>query len=110
FNIPNPDGTFDQHVMNTGNVNLPWCRFVNMNAICFGLFENNLYFGDALGNVCCPIAAIGPVSSRLPLSASQTLPSASPKYRLFSNSPKQMAFMLTKRHHGRLTLPVFITC
>jgi hypothetical protein len=69
FNIPNPDGTFDQHVMNTGNVNLPWCRFVNMNAICFGLFENNLYFGDALGNVWLadsgslddtgPIAAIG---------------------------------------------------
>lgn len=55
FNIPNPDGTFDQHVCNTGfadnNGLNPWCRFKNMNAFCFGLFKDNLYFGSAAGTV-----------------------------------------------------------
>ena len=60
FNIPNPDGTFDQHVQSTGlsypdpKTGLtasPWCRFVNMNGYCFGLFKNNLYFGAAGGIV-----------------------------------------------------------
>jgi hypothetical protein len=45
FNIPNPDGTFDQHICNTGNPNQPWCRFKKMNAFCFGLFKDVLYFG-----------------------------------------------------------------
>ena len=45
FNIPNPDGTFDQHVCNTGNPNQPWCRFTNMNGFCWGLFKDVLYFG-----------------------------------------------------------------
>lgn len=62
FNIPNPDGTFSQHVQNTGaqypdgsgvvgSVDSPWCRFVNMNAFCFGLFKDSLYFGGANGSV-----------------------------------------------------------
>ena len=51
FNIPNPDGTFDQHVCNTGQPELPWCRFVNMNGFCFGLFEDGLYFGAQGGIV-----------------------------------------------------------
>jgi hypothetical protein len=60
FNIPNPDGTFSQHVQNTGvqyadkqtgQMASPWCRFVNMNAFCWGLFEDNLYFGAAGGNI-----------------------------------------------------------
>ena len=34
FNIPNPDGTFCQHVQNTALQSQPWCRFVNMNAYC----------------------------------------------------------------------------
>jgi hypothetical protein len=36
FNIPNPDGTFSQHVQNTALQSQPWCRFVNMNAYCWG--------------------------------------------------------------------------
>lgn len=49
FNIPNTDGTFDQHVMNT--VGGPWCRFVNMNAYTWGIFDDGLYFGGANGSV-----------------------------------------------------------
>ena len=60
FNIPNPDGSFSQHVQNTGLsytdpltglVTSPWCRFLNMNAFCFGLYKNNLYFGSSGGMV-----------------------------------------------------------
>lgn len=51
FNIPNTDGTFSQHVCNTGLPDAPWCRFVNMNAQCWGLFGDNLYFGTASGTV-----------------------------------------------------------
>lgn len=60
FNIPNPDGTFFQHVQNTGvqyadkqtgQMASPWCRFVNMNASCWGLFKDNLFFGGAGGNI-----------------------------------------------------------
>jgi hypothetical protein len=60
FNIPNPDGTFSQHVQNTGvqyqdgqtgRMTSPWCRFVNMNASCWGLFKDSLYFGGAGGNI-----------------------------------------------------------
>ncbi len=51
FNIPNPDNTFDQHVCNTGNKDQPWCRYVGMNASCFGLFNDLLYFGAANGTV-----------------------------------------------------------
>jgi hypothetical protein len=60
FNIPNANGTFYQHVCNTavsyqdqvaGVVVSPWCRFVNMNAQCRGLFKDNLFFGGANGTV-----------------------------------------------------------
>ena len=60
FNIPNANGTFYQHVMNTSltypdpvaNRNVsPWCRFINMNALCWGLFNDNLYFGGSGGTV-----------------------------------------------------------
>jgi hypothetical protein len=51
FNIPNPDGTFSQHVQNTALQTQPWCRFINMNAFCWGLFKDSLYFGAAGGNV-----------------------------------------------------------
>lgn len=51
FNIPNPDGSFDQHVCNTGLPGQPWCRYVNMNAVCFALFNNLLYFGANGGTV-----------------------------------------------------------
>jgi hypothetical protein len=60
FNIPNPDGTFAQHVQNTaikyqdpktGETTSPWCRFLNMNAACWGQFRENLFFGSANGTV-----------------------------------------------------------
>lgn len=51
FNIPNADGTFSQHVCNTSLPDQPWCRFMGMNAQTFGLFRNNLYFGDGNGTV-----------------------------------------------------------
>jgi hypothetical protein len=51
FNIPNPDGTFDQHICNTGLPTQPWCRYKNWNAYCLGLFNNLLYFGAANGEV-----------------------------------------------------------
>jgi hypothetical protein len=60
FNVPNADGTFSQHVQNTavsypdpvaGKVVSPWCRFVNMNAFCWGLFKDNLFFGAADGTI-----------------------------------------------------------
>ncbi len=51
FNVPNPDGTFDQHVCNTGSNDQPWCRFKNMKAFCWGLFKDALYFGAAGGVV-----------------------------------------------------------
>jgi hypothetical protein len=50
-NIPNADGTFSQHVKNTALQTQPWCRFTNMNAYCWGLFRDNLYFGAAGGLV-----------------------------------------------------------
>jgi hypothetical protein len=55
FNVPNPDGSFDQHVCNTGVVDPnginPWCRFRNMPAYCWGLYKDALYFGAAGGIV-----------------------------------------------------------
>jgi len=51
FNIPNPDGTFCQHVQNTALQSQPWCRFRNMNAYCWGLYRDSLFFGAAGGNV-----------------------------------------------------------
>lgn len=51
FNIPNPDGTFNQHIQNTASSDQPWCRFVNMNAFCWGLYRDILYFGGQGGNV-----------------------------------------------------------
>lgn len=49
FNIPNIDGTFDQHVFNTETS--AWCRFVGMPSVCWGLYNNNLFFGSAGGIV-----------------------------------------------------------
>ena len=49
FNIPNPDGSFYQHICNTGLPTQPWCRYTGMNAYCWGIFNDNLYFGAANG-------------------------------------------------------------
>lgn len=69
FNIPNPDGTFYQHVQNTGMPSQPWCRFTGMNAFCWGLFNNKLFFGAAGGVVYQ--ADVGNLdNSNLPIMAS----------------------------------------
>jgi len=49
FNIPNPDGTFSQHVMNTSTE--AWARWQDLPASCWGLFGDNLFFGGAGGIV-----------------------------------------------------------
>lgn len=49
FNIPNPDGTFYQHVTNTSNGS--WQIFTGWNGCCFSTFANNLYFGATGGKV-----------------------------------------------------------
>src|SRR6185312_7814042 len=60
FNIPNANGTFDQHVANTAisypdpfadRVVHPWCRFVDMPSACWGLYKDNLFFGASGGIV-----------------------------------------------------------
>lgn len=51
FNVPNTDGTFDQHVCNTSLPTQPWCRFQGMNASTWVVFSDGLYFGGAGGTV-----------------------------------------------------------
>jgi len=60
FNIPNTDGTFAQHVQNTGVQYVdqktglqasPWCRYLNLPAQCWGLFKDNLFFGGPAGTI-----------------------------------------------------------
>lgn len=44
FNVPvTTNATYVQHVMNT--VTGSWCRFTDMNARCWGLYNGDLYFG-----------------------------------------------------------------
>ena len=49
FNIPNTDGTFNQHVLNT--VTGAWCRYAGWKASCFSLYKDNLFFGTTSGIV-----------------------------------------------------------
>lgn len=49
FNVPNSDGSFSQHVLNT--VTGSWCRYTGLNAHCWGLFKDALYFGASGGVV-----------------------------------------------------------
>jgi hypothetical protein len=51
FNVPNADGTFDQHICNTSLPSKPWCRFTGMNASTWGLLGDDLFFGGAAGVV-----------------------------------------------------------
>lgn len=51
FNVPNTDGTFDQHVCNTSLPTQPWCRFKGMNASTWVVYNDALYFGGAGGKV-----------------------------------------------------------
>ena len=67
FNIPNPNGTFYQHVCNTGLPDLPWCQFTGMNAYVWSLFGDSLYFGAVNGAIYQ--ADIGSTDNLGPVSA-----------------------------------------
>jgi hypothetical protein len=46
FNIPTVEGSeAKQYVLNINSPKKPWCEFSNWNATCFGLFNNDLYYG-----------------------------------------------------------------
>lgn len=49
FNIPFSSTEYRQLVMNT--LTGAWCEFQNMNAVCWGLFNNDIYFGSTNGVV-----------------------------------------------------------
>lgn len=49
FNIPHTDGTFVQHVFSTAVQ--AWARWVGLNASCWSLYKDNLYYGGAGGIV-----------------------------------------------------------
>ena len=49
FNVPTSPTEFDQHVINT--VTGAACRFKGMNAFCWAVFNDNIYFGAAGGKV-----------------------------------------------------------
>ena len=51
FNIPNADGSFSQHICNTGLPDQPWCRYTGQNAYCWAVYNDLLYFGGAVGTV-----------------------------------------------------------
>lgn len=46
FNVPNGE-QFEQHVINISTG--AWCRFTNINAYCWRVFNDNIYFGGAGG-------------------------------------------------------------
>lgn len=46
FNVP-VRGYFEQHVVNMSSG--AWCRFTNINAVCWRIFEDRLYFGSDNG-------------------------------------------------------------
>ncbi len=49
YNIPSPDGTFSQHIYNTSTQ--AWCRFRGIQAYCFEVWKDALYYGAANGVV-----------------------------------------------------------
>jgi hypothetical protein len=49
FNIPQPDGTFDQHVYNPALD--AWARYVGIPAICWVVWGDRLFFGTPQGMV-----------------------------------------------------------
>lgn len=50
FNVPLVTGSqFHQHVYNTATG--AWCRFKGWNGVCFGLYNDDLYFGGVDGKV-----------------------------------------------------------
>jgi hypothetical protein len=49
INVPTSTTAFQQHVFNTETK--AWCRFTGQNALCWGLYNDNLYYGTASGTV-----------------------------------------------------------
>lgn len=49
FNVPISATVSYQYVVNT--IHGAWCRFLGQNAACWGVFNDNLYFGAAAGKV-----------------------------------------------------------
>jgi hypothetical protein len=49
FNVPFSTTQYVQLVMNTDTGS--WCRFINQNSVCWGLFNDDLYFGGTNGVV-----------------------------------------------------------
>lgn len=49
FNIPTSSTTFEQHIVNTET--RVWCKFSGMNAPCWSLYNDNLYFGGIDGKI-----------------------------------------------------------
>lgn len=50
FNIPTVEGSAAiQYILNTSSPKKPWCEFSAWNATCFGLFNNDLYYGVSGG-------------------------------------------------------------
>ena len=49
FNIPKSDTEFEQHVLNTTTG--AWCKYSGINARCWCVYNNQLYFGTAGGIV-----------------------------------------------------------
>lgn len=64
-NIPGPGNTFAQHILNTSTQ--AWCRFTGLNAYCFGLFNDTLYYGGAQGQVL--LADTGSTDDGVPILA-----------------------------------------
>lgn len=50
FNVPIVEGT-EQHQYVVNTITGAWCRFKNMNASCWAVFQDNLYFGTTGGLV-----------------------------------------------------------
>lgn len=49
FNVPQADGTFDQHVLNT--ITNAACRFVDLPSRCWGIYDKDAFFGASDGKV-----------------------------------------------------------
>ncbi len=47
FNVPETDGSFSQHVLNTATN--AWCRFRGQNAVCLAIHKGMPYFGGTNG-------------------------------------------------------------
>lgn len=50
INVPQPDGTFQQFVMNY--LTKAWCKFLGLPAVCWGLIGDRPMFGTPDGRVC----------------------------------------------------------